>query len=39
MLILIFSQCISIYIAGCMAALEAEHFLQEIGVQEGKSLL
>ena len=24
-------------IAGCMAALEAEHFLQEHGIQEGKS--
>lgn len=23
--------------AGCMAALEAEHYLQEIGAQEGKS--
>jgi len=23
--------------AGCMAALDAEHYLQEIGSQEGKS--
>ena len=23
--------------AGCMAALDAEHYLQEIGAQEGKS--
>ena len=23
--------------AGCMAAMEAEHYLQEIGSQEGKS--
>jgi len=24
-------------VAGCMAALDAEHYLQEIGAQEGKS--
>lgn len=23
--------------AGCMAALDAEHYLQELGAQEGKS--
>jgi thioredoxin reductase (NADPH) len=23
--------------AGCMAALDAEHYLQEVGAQEGKS--
>jgi hypothetical protein len=26
-----------IAITGCMAALDAEHYLQEIGGQEGKS--
>jgi hypothetical protein len=24
-------------VAGCMAALDAEHYLQEVGAQEGKS--
>jgi len=23
--------------AGCMAALDAEHYLQEVGAQEGKT--
>lgn len=29
--------CLAAYVAGCMAALDAEHFLQEIGSQQGKS--
>lgn len=24
-------------VTGCMAALDAEHYLQEVGAQEGKS--
>ncbi|KAI0511862.1 hypothetical protein KFK09_012496 [Dendrobium nobile] len=28
---------IPVNIAGCMAALDAEHYLQEIGAQEGKT--
>lgn len=31
------SDCYCCIYAGCMAALDAEHYLQEIGSQEGKS--